>query len=226
MKSAEQLISTLAHDVNNHLSATQSYLELLLSGSLNEAQEGKLGLDLLAMTKNTAIMLVNLLNWSRITSSELTSHPGRLSLRDSINQVMEDQQSIAQNKEITLSASMVQEIGILADPMQFQLVLRNLVNNAIKFTPSGGKVSISVQAALGEAIILIKDTGIGISPEQQKELFKPGWKTTFGTRNEKGLGLGLWLCKELLEKQKGRIWHHSSLLNGSLFQVSIPLYSA
>lgn len=224
MKSAEQLISTLTHDVNNHLSATQSYLELLLSGSLNEAQESRLGLDLLALTKNTAIMLANLLIWSRITSStELVSHPGRLSLGDAIRQVLEDQQSIAQNKEIDLSAKMVEEISVLADPSQFQLILRNLVNNALKFTPAGGKVAISIQPALGEVIIQIKDTGIGISPEQQKELFAPGWKVTFGTRNEKGLGLGLWLCKELLEKQKGRIWHHSSVLRGSAFLISVPL---
>jgi two-component system, sensor histidine kinase and response regulator len=224
MKSAEQLISTLTHDVNNHLSATQSYLELLLSGSLNEAQEGRLGLDLLALTKNTAIMLANLLSWLRITSSTgLVSQPGRLSLGDAIRQVLDDQQSIAQNKEIDLSVKMVQEIFVLADPSQFQLVLRNLVNNALKFTPAGGKVAISIQPALGEVIIQIKDTGIGISPEQQKELFTPGWKVTFGTRNEKGLGLGLWLCKELLEKQKGRIWHHSSALRGSAFLISVPL---
>ena len=65
MKNTEQLISTLVHDVNNHLSGTQSYLELLLSGSLNEAQTNKLGLDLLALTKHTAVMLANILNWSR-----------------------------------------------------------------------------------------------------------------------------------------------------------------
>lgn len=222
MKSTEQLISTLIHDVNNHLSATQSYLELLLSGSLNEAQENKLGLDLLALTKSTAIMLANLLNWSRLSTSGLACHPNRLSLGDAVRQVMEDQQSIAQNKEIALLVSMPQEISILADPMQFQLVLRNLVNNAIKFTPAGGKVTIGVQSVPGEVIIQIKDTGIGIPPEQEKELFKPGWNPTFGTRNEKGLGLGLWLCRELLEKQKGKIWHRSPVGKGSAFLISMP----
>ena len=223
MKNTEQLISTLVHDVNNHLSGTQSYLELLLSGSLNEAQTNKLGLDLLALTKHTAVMLANILNWSRIAGNQLATRPGPLALGDVIRQALEDQQSVAQNKNITLTLAMSREVSVIADAGQLYLVLRNLLSNAIKFSHPGGSVLVSIQDASGEAVIQIRDKGIGISPEGQQELFVPGWKTTFGTRNEKGLGIGLWLCKELLQRQNGRVWYQPLSTEGSIFSLAIPL---
>jgi signal transduction histidine kinase len=223
MKSSANLVPILTHDMNNHLSATQSYLELFLSGTLDEAQNISLAKNLFDLTKNTSIMLANLMCWSKILSKESLCRSQHLMLADILSQIVADQQSIAQNKKIRLDLKLRDDISVLGDSIYLPLVLRNLVNNAIKFTPEYGMVLITTTPAEGEIHLHIQDTGIGISMERQKQLFSLEWETTYGTRNEKGLGLGLWLCKELLDRQKGRIWCQSVIGEGTTFGVAIPL---
>lgn len=221
MKGSVNLVSILTHDINNHLSATQSYLELFLSGSINDVQNKKLANNLFDLTKNTSLRLANWVGRSRILSQEMICRPVPLKISDVFSMVVMEQQSIAQNKKIVLAADTDSDISIFADSIYFLLVMRNLVNNAIKFTPPGGGVSLTAIEKNGVALIGVKDTGSGISPEEQAALFSPEWETTYGTRNEQGLGL--WICKELIQKQNGQISCQSAPGVGSTFQVAIPL---
>ena len=104
-----------------------------------------------------------------------------------------------------------------------ELVIRNLINNAIKFTPTGGQVSIGLQMNRDTCNLTIADNGIGIDPSQQEELFSLKTQSTFGTNNEKGIGLGLVLCKELLALQQGELWFDSVPGKGTTFYASFPL---
>nr|WP_255431176.1 ATP-binding protein [Pedobacter sp. N36a] len=103
------------------------------------------------------------------------------------------------------------------------LVVRNLVSNAIKFTPEGGEVIVSTRYRGTSGMIIISDNGIGITPEKQEHLFVLNASATYGTNNEKGIGLGLLLCKEFTEKQQGNIWFESETQKGSVFYVSFKL---
>jgi signal transduction histidine kinase len=111
----------------------------------------------------------------------------------------------------------------LADSNTINLVFRNLITNAIKFTNDGGEITMDCVARDGEWLVSVHDNGVGIKPEVMQILFdKTAPYTTRGTANEKGTGLGLILCKEFVEKNNGRIWVESSENRGSTFWFTIP----
>ena len=111
---------------------------------------------------------------------------------------------------------------VYADRSMIEIVIQNLLSNAIKFSQEGDTITISNHISSGKSIISVSDTGVGISPENQKKLFKNNSFTTIGTENEKGTGLGLSICKELVDLNHGRIWVESDLNSGSTFYVELP----
>lgn len=213
----------LLHDLGNHLSATQSYLELCLSGSLAPEQNRQLSLNLYDLTKNTSTGITNLLLWSRLTTGNLPTNIVRTTLGPAFEYVIDHEQSIAQNKKVSLACAATPPYPVLADPLRLQVILRNLVNNALKFTAAGGEVSLSAYPFSGEAIICVRDTGTGIAASRLPGLFSTESEPTQGTRNEKGLGFGLQLCARLAALQHGRIWCESAVGEGSRFFLALPL---
>src|SRR5690606_16296029 len=111
-----------------------------------------------------------------------------------------------------------------ADPIMIQSVFRNLLNNAIKFSPAGGSIMIKGKRATEEVMIQITDTGSGIPPSHQAKIFTLESLTTPGTDNETGTGLGLVLCKEFIEKNKGKIWFETIENKGTTFYITLPQY--
>jgi len=104
-----------------------------------------------------------------------------------------------------------------------ETVLRNLINNAIKFTPEGGQIEVSAKRENGQVLVSVSDSGIGITEEDTKNLFRIDSKVKRkGTNNEDGSGLGLILCREFVDKHDGKIWVESTLGKGSAFIFSIP----
>jgi signal transduction histidine kinase len=129
----------------------------------------------------------------------------------------------AKAKNLTLVSSISDTTTVFADKNMLDTVIRNLVSNAIKFTPVNGKVEILSEEKDGEVEITISDTGVGISPEDIEKLFRVDIShTTIGTGEEKGTGLGLILCKEFVEKNGGRIWVESEVGKGSQFHIRLP----
>jgi two-component system sensor histidine kinase/response regulator len=132
-------------------------------------------------------------------------------------------EAIALKKDITLTQIADESIIIKADPDMLQLVIRNLLNNAVKFTPNCGKIELKAVISDANCIISITDNGIGIPLGKQGEIFSLNVTSTTGTHNEKGTGLGLVLCKDYTELQGGRIWFTSVVGQGSTFYISLPL---
>jgi len=124
-------------------------------------------------------------------------------------------------KQITL-IDLSEKDFVMADKNMVQIVIQNLLTNAVKFCRVGDKITISNISKNDEIIICIKDSGVGISKENIAKLFKKSTFSTNGTCNEKGTGLGLTICKELVQLNKGEIWVKSELNIGSQFFIKLP----
>jgi len=169
-------------------------------------------------------LLTNLLNWSRSQTGRLQANPTTLVLQDSIFRNIKLQLDKAERKEIDVIALVDEDIVVFTDENMLDTVLRNLISNAIKFTQKSGTVRITAEQVKDNLVeISVIDTGIGVKPENIDKLFKTNIAQTFGTAGEKGNGLGLVLCKELVEKCGGTIGVESEVGKGSRFYVRLPV---
>jgi two-component system sensor histidine kinase/response regulator len=216
-----KLLSLVAHDLRAPLSSIQSYLEILAEYKLDEAEKKTIEQDLLEKTKNTGEMLSNLLSWTMNQMEGVNVNLRSVNLRDALASIISLQQALARDKGIDLKNQVDAAACVMADSNMLQLVVRNLLSNAIKFTPPGGEISLSTEFREQECFLIIRDNGIGISGERRDDIFSLKAKSTYGTRNEKGAGLGLVLCKEFTELQNGRIWFESLSRKGTAFYISL-----
>lgn len=217
-----KLMSIIAHDLRSPLSNIQNYLELVTEYELDTTERQMVEGDLLKVTRSTIDMLGKLLVWSKAQMDGVNVKLGYITLRDALYNTIELEKAIALKKNITLTAQLNWDVKIIADNDMLQMVIRNLLSNAIKFTPEGGQVTFKAKQIGAECWLIIRDNGIGISAEKQAELFSLRAQSTFGTNNERGVGLGLLLCKEFTELQGGRIWLESHPDGGTVFYVSMP----
>ena len=148
--------------------------------------------------------------------------PKKINVHDYVNNILSIQKSLALHKKININCTIDKNVVVIADPDMFQVVIRNLLHNAIKFSPHGEQIFISQKIVGNECQICVKDNGVGIPLEKQKDIFLLTTHSTYGTGNEKGMSLGLTLCKEFIELQKGRIWFVSEPGKGSIFCVALP----
>jgi signal transduction histidine kinase len=166
--------------------------------------------------------LENLLSWSRSQSGIIEFRPEKLKIADLVNETIQLFESNAKNKSIHLDTEIDEYCTAFADKNMIGTVLRNLCSNAIKYTSKGGKVIIKCSEAENDIEISVNDTGVGIPPKEINNLFKLDvHRTTKGTADEKGTGLGLILCKEFVEKHGGEIWVESKKGEGSSFKFTI-----
>lgn len=215
-----KLFSIVAHDLRAPLASVQNYLELLKKVYLTDEERGIIQDQLLNSTKSTSQMLTNILSWTKAQMDGVSLNFVRFNLNRVLQNTMQVQFNLAKEKGITLNYLDKSDMLIVADPDMMQLVIRNLLNNAIKFTPSGGNVSVVYKQNEEECMIIISDTGIGISEAQQVDIFSLKSKSTFGTNNERGVGLGLVLTKSYVELQNGKIWFETEEGKGTTFFLS------
>ncbi|RED48396.1 tetratricopeptide repeat-containing sensor histidine kinase [Seonamhaeicola aphaedonensis] len=217
----DKLFSIVSHDLKDSLSSINGFIGLLSDGSLSREEFEKLIPELSENANNASLLLFNLLNWSKSQMQSLEPKP---SLFD-IQEVFEDKVKLVEqrleNKGITLIDHSLRDFAY-ADRSMFEIVVQNLLANAIKFCKEGDTITISNHISNGSSIVSIADTGVGISKENLGKLFKNTSFTTTGTSNEKGTGLGLSICKELVELNHGKIWVESTLNVGSTFYVQLP----
>jgi Signal transduction histidine kinase len=218
-----KLFSIISHDLRSPLNSIQSYLELLGTQNIPDEDKAYFEGSLRDLTKNTSDMLYNLLIWSKAQMEGIKLSLKELPLYGSLYNILVVEKSIALKKGIELTDDIDGHIIVQADSDMLELVVRNLLNNAIKFTNSGGSIKISAHVEDTTCVICITDTGIGMSKEVQADVFKMKHSNSFGTNNEKGVGLGLALCKEFVEMQGGKIWFRSEEGKGTKFCVSMPL---
>jgi two-component system sensor histidine kinase/response regulator len=218
-----KLFSILAHDLRSPLASIQNYLEILSEIKLDEDEKQAINKRLLNSTQNTQQMLSNLLLWSKSQMEGVTVNILSVNLKEILQSTIHIHQTIAAEKGIRLVDKLANSISIMADADMLQLIVRNLINNAIKFTDPGGEIIVSADIADNLCRIIIKDNGTGIPFEQQPDIFSLKAKTTYGTKNEKGVGLGLVLCKEFTELQGGKITFESAPGTGTTFYISFKL---
>lgn len=171
-------------------------------------------------------LLLNLLEWSRMQTGRLPYRPGPQVLETVIQEVLSPLEAQAVVKGIRIRVQ-VGQFRVWADQDMLATILRNLISNAIKFTRRDGFIQIEAFSQEQEVVVTVSDNGLGIEEERRLQLFETGEKTSnLGTDNEKGTGLGLPLCRELVEKHGGRIWVESEEGKGSTFSFSLPLPSS
>jgi signal transduction histidine kinase/Tfp pilus assembly protein PilF len=224
----DKLFAIVAHDLKNPLSAFRSITQNL---SDNKLQISKEEIDFFIGRLNQSAnqlydLLQNLLNWAISQIGKLPFVPERISLTE----LAEDNKRLFENnlqqKKQQVTVNMPETIFVWADKSMIKTVVRNLLSNAVKFTTEGGQIELSAREENGEAIFTVADSGIGIAPDDLNKLFKVEEDVTaVGQSSEKGTGLGLILCKELIEKNKGRIWAESTAGEGSRFIFALPLAS-
>ena len=144
-------------------------------------------------------------------------------LLSSLSATLEMEKLHALKKGISLQHQIPPGLFVIADVDMLQLVVRNLISNAVKFTPVGGTIQVDVQLLSGECKITVNDNGTGIPEDKQAQIFSIRSEPSMGTDNERGVGLGLFLCKEYIELQHGRIGFESTSGQGSSFFIFIPV---
>jgi PAS domain S-box-containing protein len=221
----DKFFSIIAHDLRGPLSAfvgaTQIITEEIQTMSVEEIKEITLSMKISA--SNIYHLLENLLEWSRLKRGGMDFSPERINLKEEIAAAVDVLSESALKKKIELTYSIPSEMFVFADNHMFDTVIRNLVSNAIKFTPTGGKVTASAVYDNDHSIeISVRDSGIGMTKELKDKLFMINEKTNRnGTEGELSTGLGLLLCKDFIEKHDGRIWVESEVGKGSTFSFTI-----
>jgi two-component system sensor histidine kinase/response regulator len=218
-----KLFSIVSHDLRAPIATVQGYLEAISHMDMSKENWEEVKGSLIQMTHSTDNMLSNLLIWSKSQMDGIKCYKKRINLADTLIPVIEVFQSIAHAKKITMDYSIDNKLIVNADQNMLQLVVRNFLSNSIKFTHPGGNISIKVISDELTYIIQISDTGIGMTEEIKKSIFNVTAESSYGTKNEKGIGLGLNLCKEFTEMQGGSIWFTSVLGQGSIFCISMSL---
>ena len=222
-----KLFSIVSHDLRTPLLSLKVFLDVFvkMKDTLNASELKKYGLKVQNNLREVMDLLDNLLNWSvtELNSNKVAIQP--IKIKDSLDKNLELMSIAASQKKINLRPSISEEgMTVLGNEDMLHLVLRNLIGNAIKYSNHNDEVSIDVDKNNGQAIIRIKDEGVGISKDSIDSLFDLNNKVvTSGTSKEKGVGLGLRLCKEFIDKQNGEIFVDSDLGKGSVFTFTLPL---
>ncbi|WP_417941152.1 sensor histidine kinase [Flavobacterium sp. RS13.1] len=221
-----QFFSIISHDLRGPLSSAVSLSEFLAEDIENYTREEirEISEMLYQSNKNSYKLLENLLEWSRVQAGMITFTPKKIVLNELINDNIELNKNAALHKNINLLFESADAIEVHADDNMINTVLRNLLNNAIKFTQKNGKVEIRILKTEENVEISVIDDGVGIPDDIKVKLFKINKKVIQrGTENEKGSGLGLLLCSEFINVHKGKIWVESHQGKGSCFKFTIPL---
>jgi PAS domain S-box-containing protein len=208
----DKFFSIIAHDLKSPFNSILGFSEMLKDDVLNlRIDEIKHYANLIHSSAHQAYLLLeNLLEWARMQQGRISFSPRSVILDQLISDEFQVLNNNATLKKISLICDIPKKMIVVADENMLSNIIRNLVSNAIKFTPKEGFIKVSAGAHDGFVHISVSDNGIGIKPEAIEKLFKIETSfTTRGTENEKGTGLGLLLCKEFIEKHGGKIWVES-----------------
>lgn len=222
-----RFLSIVAHDLRSPLCTTINVFDLLKDSI---ADYNKLEVEeLIDIASNSAIgtlsLLDNLLAWSVSQNTGKSFNPVKIDLHKLVINEIESFNTTTAQKQITITHSIVPNLHITADLQMTKTILRNLVSNAIKFSYTGGNISISATEGKKFVEIEVKDNGTGISEKTMKKLFQiDELHSLSGTNNEHGTGLGLLFCKEFVGLHGGEIWVESEPNKGSKFKFTLPHY--
>ncbi|KUO59639.1 hypothetical protein APF79_05710 [bacterium BRH_c32] len=222
----DKFFSIIAHDLRNPFITILGFSELLLSDFQELTEEEKI--YYIEEMQNSANLshnlLQNLLQWSRSQTGRIDFSPRVINIHNMVMQNFELLKQTAAKKGISLINEVDEVINIEADEDMTDTIFRNLITNAIKFTPDGGSIKINALPEGSMALINVIDSGVGMDEDTKSKLFRLDVNhSSLGTSQEKGTGLGLILCKEFVEKHNGKIWVESSKGEGTTFTFTLPI---
>jgi len=227
LKKSERLktefMNIAAHELKSPVTPIKGYLDLIISDS-ETSKKIKNWASISLRNSERLLRLVNdILDVSRLDSDTMRFDMGKLNIADIINEIAEDMKPAIENRNLEFKTHIPDNLpNILGDRHRLSQVLRNIIGNAIKFTDNG-YISIDAKKEEDSILISVEDTGTGISNEELKKIFSKFYQAYTGNdRNNEGTGLGLFICKEIVEKHDGKIWVESKLRKGSKFLIKLP----
>jgi signal transduction histidine kinase len=222
----DKFFSILGHDLKGPLNSLTSFSNLLINyfDSLSKEEIQTLAKDLDKSIKNLFSLLNNLLEWARSQTGNIDFTPSQFDVASVITETAELLAAQAAAKQIQIQLVPTQALMVSAHKQSITTVIRNLISNAIKFTPLGGIITVQATQAGGAVRVSVADTGVGMNKSVMDKLFRLDAKhSTLGTAQEKGTGLGLILCKDFVEKNGGHIGVTSEEGKGSEFYFTVPV---
>lgn len=222
----DRFFSIIAHDLKNPFTA------LIMGSKMIVDRFEELGPErvrhyarlIYQSSRSSLNLLENLLQWARAQTGTIDRDPRLFDLSECLSETADLVTHSATTKAIALDVHADSPLTVFADPNMTRTILRNLLTNAIKFTPENGRVEVAARQVDSMVHVDVKDNGVGIDPEHIDKLFRIDVShTTIGTAKEKGTGLGLILCKEFVEMNGGRLWADSQPGRGSVFTFSLPV---
>lgn len=221
----DRFMAILGHDLRSPFTALLGLSDLLMENitEFDNDEIKKMAGGINKTAQSTFNLLEDILMWARTQQGKNPFKPQNLNFTDICKNVLETLYPNAKAKNIAINCLTADHLNVFADIDMLKTVLRNLVSNALKFTKDSGVIKITTEQTSLNVTISVSDNGIGINPDNLAKLFDVGQVlTTKGTKNEKGTGLGLLLCKEFVEKHGGRIWVESEEGKGSEFKFTLP----
>ncbi|MGB5314657.1 MAG: HAMP domain-containing sensor histidine kinase, partial [Robiginitalea sp.] len=218
-----KLFSVIGHDLRGPVGALKELLQIFKDGEISINELASYMPKLRSDVDHIFFTLNNLLSWGYSQLNGAVTRPTSVLLEGIAAENIKLLNEIAENKSIKIISEIPANTQVWSDPHQVDIVLRNLISNALKFTPENGMVTLHAEEKEEYWIISIRDTGVGMDRLTLQKIFKEeNTHSTYGTANEKGTGLGLTLCKEMILKNGGEIWVDSLLRKGSTFYFTLP----
>jgi signal transduction histidine kinase len=227
--SKDKFFSIIAHDLKNPFNTIIGFSEMMKESiKLNDSATFYEYADMINTSAvQTLRLLENLLAWANSQQKKIAYTPVPINLSELVTDEFIMVDEMATGKNIEIKSYINDTITVLGDKNMIRTILRNLITNAVKFTHKNGKVEVNAITRNNQLEIAVSDNGIGMTQETAAKLFKIDANlSTLGTENEKGTGLGLFLCKEFVEKHGGKIWVESQEGKGSTFKFLVPLAPA
>ena len=224
--SKDKLFSIISHDLITPYSAIFNQFEYIIESyeKLTDEERKESIEDIQESFQVNYLLVNNLLEWSRLQTNNIQIKPKSLELRWLVDEVCKVYEEVAANKNVQVLNQIENGIAGIADEHMVKTVFRNLIDNGIKFSREDGFVVIGALVRDNDIVVSVHDNGVGISKENQEKLFKIEEKiSTIGTANEKGTGLGLILCKDIIEKNNGTIWYETFEGKGTTIKFRLPI---
>ena len=221
-RTKDKLLSIISHDLRNPLVNMKGILNLVNQGIIPDDQAKQLLVQLETQYMGTTSLLDNLLFWLRGQMQGKNLEKIKVNISQIVKSLEEEHRMLLQRKVVKFFNHIITGTELYADKEMIRIVLRNLISNAIKFTPEGGTIEIMAEKNASETLISVKDSGIGMDDQTIEKIKAKNYYTTAGTSLEKGSGFGLMLCSDLINRHNGKLEIFSEPSKGSKFSIHIP----
>ncbi len=228
----DEFLSHVSHELRSPLTAIYQFVTILLDGLAGELTHDQNEYMNVALQNAYQLrdMIDELLDTTRVESGRLVLETQRISIQPMLQDILRSMRALVSAKNIALISEAPGDLpSVLVDPLRVRQVLRNLIGNAVKFTPESGTVRVSSRVWEENpemVLVTVEDTGCGIEPEEKERIFERLYQSKSHTEfSRKGLGLGLYICHELITMQGGHIWVDSQPGQGSTFFFTLPVFS-